>query len=105
MGDSGVIPLRQKCVEYDGHVLLEVLSHFASRCIDVVQDSYRHRQPLLGVGLGHELANELASFENDALTGSRDMGEKAMFNGIVFGTVGGIMRDADFDAQLIDESL
>ena len=57
------------------------------------------------MGFGHEFADDLPTLEDDALTGSGDMGKEAMLNRIVLGAVGRIVGDANFDADVIGQCL
>jgi len=66
---------------------------------------HEYFQPGLGLGFCHQLLDHLHPGENDPLTGARHMREQAMLNGVVFGAVGGIMGDADFDPDFIGQPL
>ena len=85
--------------------MLEVSGNFAAGLVDAVQQINGHRQTLLGLGLSDELTNQFTTLKDDPLTGAGDMGEETMFNRIVLGTIGGIMGDTDFNADLINERL
>lgn len=103
--DGSVIPLGQEVIEDDSHVLFEVIDDFTSRLIDLVDDIDGDRETLAGLRLGDEFTNDFTALEDDTLTSPSDMGEEAMFNGIVLGAVGREMGDADFNANLIDQRL
>ena len=97
--------MRQNLIKDDRHVGFEVLGGFATGLIELVDDVNRGGQTLLGLGFGHELADDLDALEDDSLTGAGDMGEEAMLNRVVLGAVRRIMSDSDLDADVINERL
>ena len=105
MWDGSIVPFGEEIVKDDGHRVFEVGSHFASGLIDLVEYIDGYSQTGLGVGVGDELADDLNAFEDNALTSPGNVGKEAMFNGIVFGAIGRIMSNADFNANVIDKCL
>ena len=48
-GYSAIVPLRQDFVKNDAHVFLEIVSHFTSGLIDLVNDMHKRFQSGLGM--------------------------------------------------------
>jgi len=57
------------------------------------------------MGFLHQFLDQRNTGENDALTSAGHMREQAMLNGVVFGAVGWVVRDADFNADFISQFL
>ncbi len=62
-------------------------------------------QTRLCLGLLHEFFHQFHTGENDALTGTGDVREETMLNGIILGGVGRIMGYTDLDSDLISQLL
>ena len=73
--------------------------------IDLVKDMNKCLQASLGVRFCHQVFNQFERSEDHALAGSSNVREKAMFNRVVFGTVGRIMGDTDFETDFVDQVL
>ena len=87
------------------HVLLEIVGDFASSAIQLVDDMDEGFQTRLCVGLLHEFFHQFHTGENDTLTGTGDMWEETMLNGIILGGVRWIMGYANFHSHLISQLL
>ncbi len=59
----------------------------------------------LGVSLFHQFFDQFGRRENHALAGPGHMRAQTVFNGVPLGAIRRIMRDADFDADLISQDL
>ncbi len=80
------------------HVLLEIVGDFASSAIQLVDDMDEGFQTRLCVGLLHEFFHQFHTGENDTLTGTGDVWEETMLNGVILRGVGRIMGYADLDS-------
>ena len=103
--NGSVIPLWQNLVKDDRHGLLEALGNFAASLVKLVKEFNGDSKPLLGLGLSHELANDLKTLENDALTSPSHVRKERMFNRIVLRAIGWEMGNTDFNPDLVDQSL
>ena len=95
----------QELVKNDAHIFFEIISYLATSVIDFVNDMNESLQASLGVGFFHQLFNQFNRGEDHALAGASKVREKAMFNRVVFGTVGRIMGDTDFETDFVDQVL
>ena len=83
----------------------EISRNFAAGSIDFVEYMDENVQTGLGLGLGQQLHDAFQRCENDTLTCPRDVREEAVFDRVVFGAVGRIVRNADLDADFISQGL
>ena len=65
----------------------------------------KYFQPGRRVGFRHQFLDQRHTGENDALTSSGDVREEAVFDGVVFGTVGWIVGNANFNPNFIGQRL
>ena len=73
--------------------------------IDLVNNVHKYFQSGLGMGFLHQFLDHRHPGKHYALASAGHMGEQAMLNGVVFGAVGRVMGDADFDADFIGQRL
>jgi len=103
--DGSIVPLGQEIIKDDPHIFHGIGSYLAASLIDFVNDMNESGQAGAGVGFFHQFFDQFKRCKNHALAGTGDMGEEAVFDGVVLGTIGWVMGDADFDPQFIGESL
>ncbi len=104
-GNSPIIPLGQEIIKNNTHILLEIGGHFSTCFIGFVNHMDKCFQASRGVSFLHQFLDQRHRGENDALTSAGDVREEAVFDGIVFGTVGGIVGNANFDPNFIGQRL
>lgn len=67
----------------NGHVPLEIIRHFTTRLIELIENVDKDFQASTGLCLLHKVFHDVNAGENDALAGSGEMGKEAMLNRIV----------------------
>ena len=105
IGNGSVIPLGQIVIKDNRHIIHEVVSDYSPGLINYVNDLDDDGQPVLSLGLLHQMLDPHQTTENRSLAGAGDMRKQALVDGIVFGGVRGVVSNADFDADLIGEVL
>jgi hypothetical protein len=100
-GDGAVVPTRKMIIEDDPHRVEEIRRALFSGCVDRSQNVHRHRQAFGRSRLLHELLGDGDRVKHHALAGARDVWKQPMFDGVVFGALRRVMRDADFQFQPI----
>ena len=90
-------------MEFYVHVLFEVFGCFSSGFIYFVDDVDYYFEAVFGFGFFDEFFNGIEGVEDDALAGAGYVAEYAVFNGVVFAGVGGIVCDADFKTEFLGE--
>jgi len=67
----------------NGHLVLEIIRHFAPRLIELVKNMDKNFQASTGLRLLHEVFHYLNAGKNDTLASPGEMGKKTMLNRIV----------------------
>ena len=78
---------------------------FSTCFVDFFDDVYFDGQACGSRCFGHEIDNRLQIVEENSLANATYVAEHSPLNGVVFGTVGRVVRDADRDSNSIDDSL
>ncbi len=81
--------------------MLEVLRILPPSLVHFVGDVYRHTLSCFGLGLLHQLFDEVDRVQDHSLTRPRQMRGKAMLNGIVLGGIRGIVGHTDLKPEAI----
>jgi hypothetical protein len=67
----------------NGHMVLEIIRHFAPRFIELIKNMDKDFQASTGLRLLHEVFHHLKAGEKDPLTSPGEMGKETMLNRIV----------------------
>ena len=67
----------------NGHMVLEIIRHFAPRLIEFIKNMDKDLQASTGLSLLHEVFHHLNAGENDTLARPGEMGKETMLNRIV----------------------
>ena len=81
------------------------MGNFSSGLVSGFNNFDKYLQSFAGGSLFDELLDQIDTCEKNSLTGAGDVRKEAMLNRIVFGTVGWIMGDPNFNAQFIRQLL
>ena len=77
------MPLGQQRIMNNGHLVLEILRHFAPRLLELVKKMDKNFHASTGLRLLHEVFPYLNAGENDPLARPGEMRKKTMLNRIV----------------------
>ena len=83
----------------------EVVSDLASGLVGSINDMNECFETRLGVSFLHQFFDQFDRREDHALAGPSYMRKQAVFDGVPFGTIRRIMSDADFNTDLVGQSL
>ena len=100
-----VVPARQMRIEDDAHVFEKFRRDFFAFDVNPAEHLGRHLQTGGRFGLFHELPGDLHRVKRHALTGTRDMGEQAVLDRVVFGAVRRLVCDAYVQPEPIGQVL
>ena len=92
-------------IKDDLHVFEKVCRDFFAFDLHPAKHLCRHLQPGSRLGLRHELPGDLHRVKRHALTDTRDMGEQAVLDRVVFGPVRRVVRDAYVQPEPISQVL
>ena len=67
----------------NGHLVFEIIRHFATRLIEFIENMHKDFQSSTGLRLLHKVFPYVNAGENDPLAGPGEMGKEAMLNRIV----------------------
>ena len=96
-----VIPLRERVIKDNPHLLFDMGSDFSTRCIDFVEKAHADFSTRFRGRFRHQVFDNVDARENHTLTGSRQMRKQAMLDRIVLRCVRRIVRHTNLQARLL----
>src|SRR5436305_7440764 len=103
--ECAVVPLWEVVVKEDFHGALEALRALAAGRVNLVEEAYRHAEAGAGFRPLDELFGDLHGVEDHSLTGPGDVGEHAVLDRVVLGTIRRIVGHAQFQAKSVRQAL
>ena len=94
------MPLRERFIEDNPHLIFDIGSDFPTRCLDFVEHAHTDGYTRFRCRLRPQVFDDVDAGEEHALTGPREMRKQAMLERVVLRSVRWIVRHTNLPARL-----